>query len=268
MTQQPLDPRKSPWKRGDVCTLGFEKVGFVLSYTSEYLEIRWNGRDGIERVPAPEVDDILRVAHADSVAPGDPPKTNLELLRTIEALERVRNAAANRTFKNDREKSEADNLVRRSFATDGCDWDKKNSNQLFTLAIQPETVGVIFKLRERLHRLFCRSKTDHQVNYQRLSVGRAKRRMRQMYQKKTTLEFYTAFLQRYRRELEQCEIQIKKALLNESVDGTLVNYHDPELRAAEKTIAGLIAGFDLEMKTRVDPRDTYQAIGAENFPCQ
>jgi hypothetical protein len=154
MTPQPLDPRKSPWKRGDVCTLGFEKVGFVLSYTPEYLEIRWEGGI-IEKRLAPEIEDILRVAHADSFAPGDPPKTNLELLRTIEALERIGNAAANRTFKNDGEKNEAGNLLARSFATDGCDWDKRNSSQLLALAIQPETTGVIFKLRERFHRLFC-----------------------------------------------------------------------------------------------------------------
>jgi hypothetical protein len=154
MTPQSLDPRKSPWKRGDVCTRGFETVGFVVSYTPEYLEIRWNGHEGIEKVPFHEIDDILRVAHADGVSPSGH-RTNLESLEVIEALERVQNAAANRTFKNDREKSEADNLVRRSFATDRCDWDKKNSNQLLSLALHPESVGVIFKLRERLHRLFC-----------------------------------------------------------------------------------------------------------------
>jgi hypothetical protein len=79
----------------------------------------------------------------------------LENLEALEALRSVGNAIANRTFKNDRERSEADNLVRRSFATDGCAWDKKNSIQLLTLALKPETVGVIFKIRERFHRLFC-----------------------------------------------------------------------------------------------------------------
>jgi hypothetical protein len=62
MSPQPLDPRKSLWKRGDVCTRGFETVGFVLSHTPEYLEVRWHGRDGndtIEKVAACEVDDIL-----------------------------------------------------------------------------------------------------------------------------------------------------------------------------------------------------------------
>lgn len=32
-----LDPRKNPWKRGDICTRGFEKNGFVLTRTAEYL---------------------------------------------------------------------------------------------------------------------------------------------------------------------------------------------------------------------------------------
>jgi hypothetical protein len=43
MTTHPsLDPRKSPWKRGDVCTKGFERNGFVLNHTPEYLEVRWS----------------------------------------------------------------------------------------------------------------------------------------------------------------------------------------------------------------------------------
>jgi hypothetical protein len=153
MTQQSLDPRKSPWKRGDTCTRGFERVGFVLSYTPEYLEIRWN-EIGIERIPADEINDIVRVAHADSVCSGGH-ETNLEMLEALLALERIRDVGANRTFKNDREKNEADNLARRSFASDGCEWDRKNSEQLLALALQPETVGVVFKIQERLHRLFC-----------------------------------------------------------------------------------------------------------------
>jgi hypothetical protein len=169
MTPQPLDPRKSPWKRGDVCTRGSETAGFVLSYTSEYLEVRWNGHDGIEKVPTHEIDDILRVAYADGVSPSGH-GTNLESLEAIEALERIRNAATNRTFKTDRERSAADDLVRRSSATDGCAWDKKNSNRLLTLALHPETVGVIFKLHERLHRLLCSRFRKKQPREQR---GRA-----------------------------------------------------------------------------------------------
>jgi hypothetical protein len=56
-SQPPLDPRESPWKRGDVCTLGFKKSGFVLNHTPEYLEVRWMSSDeGVERIPAEEID--------------------------------------------------------------------------------------------------------------------------------------------------------------------------------------------------------------------
>jgi len=84
MTQKSLDPHENPWKRGDVCTRGFEKVGFVLSYTSACLEIRWNRPDSIERVPADEVDDILRVAHADGLSPAGQ-RTNLESLESLDS---------------------------------------------------------------------------------------------------------------------------------------------------------------------------------------
>lgn len=156
MTPQPLDPR--PWKRGDVCTRGVETIGFVLSCTSEYLEILWHGRDDIdtiEKVPAHEVDDILRVAHANDVSPNGR-RTNLESLEALEGLTAMGNAIVNKTFKNDQERSEATNLMRRSFGRDGCAGDEKNAALLLALALKPEEVGVIFKLRERLHRLFCR----------------------------------------------------------------------------------------------------------------
>jgi hypothetical protein len=152
MTPRSLDPLENPWKRGDVCTRGFGKVGFVVRYTPGYLEILWP--IGVERVPADDVDNIRRMAHWDSVPPGGQ-RTNLETLESLEALETLSNALENRTFKNDHEKRELDNLIRRAFATDGCEWDKKHSTQLLTLALDPERVGIIFKLRERLHRYFC-----------------------------------------------------------------------------------------------------------------
>ena len=112
MTPQSLDPHENPWMRGDVCTKGFEKVGFVVSYTSGYLEILWP--NGIERVPSDEVDDIRRMAHWDSVPPGGQ-KTNLETLESLEALEILSNALSNaltdRAFKNEHEKAEVDNLM-------------------------------------------------------------------------------------------------------------------------------------------------------------
>src|SRR5690348_3001958 len=128
MSSPALDPNKIPWKRGDVCARDFETVGFVLSYNSDYLEILWHARNNVERVeavPVHEVGNILRVAHADAASPSGV-RTNLENLEEIEALRSVENALANRTFKNDRQRSEANNLLRRAFATDGCAWDREN----------------------------------------------------------------------------------------------------------------------------------------------
>jgi hypothetical protein len=156
MNPQALDPQKSPWKRGDVCTRDSKTIGFVVSRTPDCLEIRWHSRSGsdnIERVPADEVDDIRRLAHADAPSP-DGRGTNLHSLETIESLEVMEQLIKNRTFKDARDKREADNLIGRSFAT-RCDWDKMHQVQLMTLALKPEEVGVFFKVRERLHRIFC-----------------------------------------------------------------------------------------------------------------
>lgn len=156
-SQPPLDPRKSPWKRGDVCTSGFTKTGFVLSYTPEYLEVRWTARGGVEKIPTEEIENLLRTAHADSPST-DGTKTNLELLEAVEALSRISEALKERmaTVKNDNEKKELDRLSRRIFATDKCDWDDKNHVKILRLLIDPKNAGVIFKFRDRLHRVFCK----------------------------------------------------------------------------------------------------------------
>jgi hypothetical protein len=46
-----LDPRVNPWKRGDLCTRGFEKTGFVLAQTAAYLDVLWMPEEVTERVP-------------------------------------------------------------------------------------------------------------------------------------------------------------------------------------------------------------------------
>jgi hypothetical protein len=157
MTPQPsLDPRKSPWKRGDVCTLGFEKNCFVLNYTKEYLEVRWMSDGSVERIPAEAIDSLLRVAHADSLGP-DGRRTNSQYLEASEALALLESALAERIkgAKSESEKKELNHLTRRIFAEDGCKWDKKNQTKLLALLAAPKSVGVIFKLRERIHRIFC-----------------------------------------------------------------------------------------------------------------
>jgi hypothetical protein len=148
-----LDPRKTPWTRGDVCTIGFKKNGFVLNYTSEYLEVRWMPRGGVERIPAEDIDNLLRVAHASSPT-ADGKNTNLETLEVIESLSRVEAAITERmkTVKNENEKKEFDSLIKRSFDPQ-CAFDRKHTGLLFDLAIAPQTVSWYGKLRERFHRL-------------------------------------------------------------------------------------------------------------------
>lgn len=150
----PLDPRKSPWKRGDLCTRGFRMSGFVVSCTPEHLEVRWP--DCVERIPADEIDSLVRLAHADGSSPSGE-KTNLETLLTLEALERIGTLARNRKFKNARQKAEADNFIRRAHAPDACYWDKENAINLTRLALEPEKVSLVFKIEERLHKVFCKN---------------------------------------------------------------------------------------------------------------
>ena len=151
-TKLPLDPRKSPWKRGDVCTLDFKKNGFVLSHTMDYLEVRWMGNEGIEKIPTENIEDVLRVAHADSPS-GTDGKTNLEALEAIESLSRIRNAMDSRmkSIKSDGERREVDALIKRSFNPE-CTFDRKHTKLLFDLAIDPVRVNLYWKLRERWHR--------------------------------------------------------------------------------------------------------------------
>ncbi|HLJ85726.1 MAG TPA: hypothetical protein VKZ53_02830 [Candidatus Angelobacter sp.] len=152
-----LDPRKSPWKRGDVCTLGFEELCFVLSYTPEYLEVFWLADRRVERIPSEGIDQLLRVAHADELGP-DGSRTNLEYLQAAEATSRLQRSLTERmqTIKSEKEKKEMDRLVRRAFAEGECLWDQKNSASLLALVAEPKSVGIIFKVRERIHRFFCR----------------------------------------------------------------------------------------------------------------
>ncbi len=155
-SQSSLDPRKSPWKRGDLCALGFKKSGLVLNHTAEYLEVRWLAGEGIERIATADVDNVLRVAHADSLGPDG--QTYLQTLEAIEVATRLKADLSERmrTVKSKKERRDLDRLTRRVFAEDKCEWDAKNKIQLLNLLLRPETVGITFKLRERLHRAFCK----------------------------------------------------------------------------------------------------------------
>jgi hypothetical protein len=158
---KPLDPRKTPYTRGDVVTRGFKQFGMVREYTPAYLEVRWNkeGNEGnakIERVPTERIDDLLRVAQADAFFSADG-QTNLQTLNGIEALERIQEGLRNRmkSITSPAEQAEVDGLVKRAWG-DKCAWDRKNQANLLLLIIDPDNVGMLFKVRERIHRAFCK----------------------------------------------------------------------------------------------------------------
>src|ERR1039457_161639 len=150
-TSPSLDPSKSPWKRGDVCTRAFEKPGFVLNHTSEYLEVRWSD-DSIERIPSDAMDSLLRVGHADSFGP-DGRRTNLESLQSLEALDFLQHGMTERikTLRSEKEKKELDRLVRRLFSEGQCKWDAQHVAQLTILLTAPQNVGIVLRIQERIH---------------------------------------------------------------------------------------------------------------------
>jgi len=152
LSQPPLDPRQYPWRRGDVCTLS-AKSGFVLNYTSEYLEVRWMPEGVVERLTDGDAESVIRHMHADSISPSGK-TTNLGALERIEALTRIEDAIRERmkTVKSEAEKKELDALVKRSFNPE-CAFDRKYRNQLATLAIAPDELSLFWKLRERIHRV-------------------------------------------------------------------------------------------------------------------
>jgi hypothetical protein len=157
MTTSPsLDPRKSPWKRGDVCSLGFERSCFVLDHTPEYLEVLWMDEGGVERIPTDAIDSLLRVAHADGLGP-DGLRTNLEYLQVRQGLDFLQHGIAERTkaTKSEKGRQELDRLVRRIFSEGKCKWDARHRGELTTLLADPGSVGIAFKIRERIHRIVC-----------------------------------------------------------------------------------------------------------------
>ena len=111
----------------------------------------------VERVKADEIDNLLRVLHATSVTAGGT-KTSAEVQDDILALDTVGTALESRlsTVRTDAERKRLDSLVARVFATDGCDWDKAHQGKLWALAVNPSEVGLLFKIKERIHRMFCK----------------------------------------------------------------------------------------------------------------
>ena len=111
---------------------------------------------GVERIPTDAIDSLLRVAHADGLGP-DGRRTNLEYLQAREALDFLEHGLAERTkaAKSEKEKRELDRLVRRIFSEGKCKWDARHAGELTVLLAAPGSVGIAFKIRERIHRTFC-----------------------------------------------------------------------------------------------------------------
>ena len=110
----------------------------------------------IERIPAEDVDNLLRVAHADSLGP-DGQSTNLEYLQAFETLDFLEHGVKDRmkVLKSDKEKRVFDRLARRVFAERKCNWDTRHASELLTLLAAPQNVGFVFRIREGIHRIFC-----------------------------------------------------------------------------------------------------------------
>jgi hypothetical protein len=110
----------------------------------------------IERIPAEEIDNLLRVAHADSLGP-DGQRTNLQYLEVFETLDFLERGVNDRmkAIKSDKERRALDRLVRRLFAEGKCKWDARHAGQLMALLAAPQNVGFVFRIRERIHRIFC-----------------------------------------------------------------------------------------------------------------
>jgi hypothetical protein len=138
-------------------TLGFKKSGFIHDPTADHLEVVWMPDCIFERLSVADAENLLRVAHGASLSESGQ-KTNLQGMEEMLALHRIETAVRERgaSCKNEAEKKSLDLLIKRCFATDGCEWDKAHSGELFHLAVKPSEVGLMFRLQEKVHRLFCK----------------------------------------------------------------------------------------------------------------
>ncbi len=143
------------WRRGDPIVRGNEP-GFVaadMGDGDEYLAVRWQG--GLEKVPRADLGSIRRFTEAEENAVRSVGRSQVADLRALESLEgiEVRLAERARTIKTQGEQRWVDDLIRRGFTADPeCEWDRKYATLLCVLALEPDSVGWLFRLRERLHR--------------------------------------------------------------------------------------------------------------------
>ena len=145
------------WHRGDPVVRGNE-VGFVVADMADrdaYLVVRWQ-HSGIESIHLDELNLIRPFTEAEKESARTAARcTPLESLEKLEALERIEARLAERTrsIRSRREQRLVDDLIGRGFTDHpACEWDRRNANVLCVLALEPNSVGWTFKLRELLHR--------------------------------------------------------------------------------------------------------------------
>jgi hypothetical protein len=144
------------WHRGDWIIRGTEN-GFVKSDMrdgDEYLAVHWqSGEEKIQRSKLQEIRKATKEELVEAENLGALP--SLKALEAIEGMENLETLTAERrrTIRGQREQRIVDDLIRRGFAYPcECGWDKKHADMIVVLALQPDQVGWLFKIRERLHR--------------------------------------------------------------------------------------------------------------------
>jgi hypothetical protein len=149
------------WLRGDfVARFEGERYepGIVaddMSDQDEFLVVRWTNRRGVERINRSKLGEIRKCDDLDGEIVRNGGRSSIESLQALESIERLETLLAerSRTIKSPREQRIVDDLIRRYYAeTYECDWDRNNADMLILLALKPETIGWVFKLREFLHR--------------------------------------------------------------------------------------------------------------------
>ena len=82
-------------------------------------------------------------------------------------IERIRAEDVDRvkTLKSDKERGALDRLVRRAFAEGKCKWDARHASELLTLLAAPQNVGFVFRIRERIHRIFSKRSMQFRLSF-------------------------------------------------------------------------------------------------------
>jgi hypothetical protein len=124
-----------------------------MSDNDEFLAVYW--QTGIENVHRSMLTELRRPTDDEARLMKEAKYSPLKSLEALESLDNVQLLLTERerTIRSQREKRKLDDLIRRIFAEPReCNWDRNNADGLTLLALQPDEVGWLFKLREWIHR--------------------------------------------------------------------------------------------------------------------